>query len=68
MSQMLPYDEIKMEKDICSEEILNTPDGNEYGYFIEVGLRYPDNIKEKQKIFQLVQRIRKIIPINVMII
>ena len=28
MSQFLPYDEIKFEKDICLEEILNTPDDN----------------------------------------
>ena len=33
MSQMLPYDEIKFEKVICLEEILNTPDVNEIGYF-----------------------------------
>ena len=31
MSQMLPYDEIKFEKDICLEEILNTPGDNEIG-------------------------------------
>ena len=33
MSQMLPYDEIIFEKDICLEEIVNTPDDNEIGYF-----------------------------------
>ena len=33
MSQMLPYDEIKFEKDFCSEEILNTPDDSEIGFF-----------------------------------
>ena len=33
MSQMLPYDEIKFEKGICLEEILNIPDDNENGYF-----------------------------------
>ena len=33
MSQMLPYDEINFEKDICLGEILNTPDDNEIGYF-----------------------------------
>ena len=68
VSQMLPYDEIKLEKDICLEEILNTPDDNEIGYFIEVDLRYPDNIKEKTKNSPFAQRIRKIIPINIMII
>ena len=50
-SQMLPYDEIKFEKDICLEEILNTPDDNEIGYFLEVDLKYPDKIKGKTKNF-----------------
>ena len=51
MSQMLPYDEIKLEKDICLEEILNTLDDSEIGYFLEVDLKYPDDIKEKTKYF-----------------
>ena len=51
MSQMSPYDENKVEKDFCLEEILNTPDDNEIGYFLEVVLKYPDNIKEKTKHF-----------------
>ena len=33
MSHMLPYDEIKFEKVICLEKILNTPDVNEVGFF-----------------------------------
>ena len=51
MSQMLPYDEIKFEKNFGLQEILNTQDDNEIGCFIEVDLRYPDNIKEKTKNF-----------------
>ena len=31
MSELLSYDEIKFEKDICLEEILNTPDVSEIG-------------------------------------
>ena len=31
MSQPLPYDKIKFQKDICLKEILNTPDDNEIG-------------------------------------
>ena len=53
MSQMLPYDEIKIKKDICLEEVLNTTDDNEIGYFIGVDLRYPDNKKEKTKNFPI---------------
>ena len=29
-----------------SEEILNKPDDNDVGYFVEVDLKNPDNIKE----------------------
>ena len=51
MSQISPYDGIKFEKDICLEEILNTPDDSEIDYFLEVDLKYSDNIKEKTKNF-----------------
>ena len=40
MSQMLLYDEIKFEKDICIE-ILNTPNDNEIDCFFEADLKYP---------------------------
>ena len=57
MSQLLPYDEIEMwhgHPDLYMnwlEEILNTPDDNEFGYFLEVDLKFPDNLKEKTKNF-----------------
>ena len=53
MIQPLPYDEIEMwhgHPDLYInklEEILNTPDDSDIGYFVEVDLKYPDNIKEK---------------------
>ena len=56
LSQMLPY-EIEMwhgQPDlymIWLEKILKTPDENEIGYFLEVDLKYPDNLKEKTKNF-----------------
>ena len=62
MSQMLPYDEIKFEKDICLEEILNKSDDNEIGYVLEVDLNYPDNIKEKTKTFPFCPENKKINP------
>ena len=47
MSQPLPYDENKFDNDVKLENILNTPDDSDIGYFIEVDLKYLDNIKEK---------------------
>ena len=51
MSQPLPYDEIKFDNIVKLEDILNTPDDSDIGYFIEADLIYPDNIKEKTKNF-----------------
>ena len=59
MSQMLQYVEIetwpghpefRMNK---LEEILNTPDDSDIGYFVEVNLEYPDNIKEKKMLLKI---------------
>ena len=47
----LPYDEIKYDNSVKLEDILNTPDDSDVGYFVEVDLKYPDNIKEKTKNF-----------------
>ena len=44
------------------EEILNTPDDNEIGYFSEVDLNHPDNIKEKTKSFPFCPENKKINP------
>ena len=57
MSQPLPFDEIEMwhgHPDLYMkwlEEILNTQDDGDIGYYVEVDIRYPDNIKEKTKNF-----------------
>ena len=67
MSQMLPYDEIQMWHGHPDkywnwlEEILNTPDDSDIGYFLEVDLKYPDNIKEKKN-FPFCPEIKKINP------
>ena len=45
MSEYLPYDEIKIDRNVKLEELLNTPDHSDIGYFIEVDLKYLDNIK-----------------------
>ena len=64
MSQYLPYDEIKFNNTVKLEDILNTPDDSDIGYFIEVDLTYPDNIKEKTKNFPFAPMNKKINPDN----
>ena len=57
MSQLLPYDEIEVWHDHPDlyinwlEEILDTSDDSDIGYFLEVDLRYPDSIKDKTEHF-----------------
>ena len=62
MSQPLPYDEIKYDNTVKLEDILNTPDDSDIGYFIEVDLTYPNNIKEKTKNFPFAPINKKINP------
>ena len=64
MSQPLPFDEIKFDNTVKLEDILNTPDDSDIGYFIEVDLKYPDNIKEKTKNFPFAPMNKKINPNN----
>ena len=60
MSKPLPYDEIKFNRDVNLEDILNTPDDSDIEYFIEVDLTYPDKIKEKAKNFPFASVNKKI--------
>ena len=41
MSQSLPSDGIKFGTCVSLEEILNTPEDSDIGYFLEVNLYYP---------------------------
>ena len=50
MSEYLPFDEIKF-VNVSIDEILNTPDDCEIGVFVEVDLKYPDEIEQKTKNF-----------------
>ena len=68
MSQTLPFEEIKFEKINCVKVILNTPDDNEIGYFLEVDLRFTDNIKEKTKKFLFCSEKKLFLTISIMII
>ena len=49
MSQSLPYGEIIFKTCVSLEEILNTPDDSDIGYFSEVDLRIPYIIRQKTK-------------------
>ena len=64
MSEPLPYDEIKFDNDVKLEDILNTPDDSDIGYFVEVDLKYPDSIKVKTKNFPFAPVNKKINPEN----
>ena len=70
MSQLLPFDEIEMWLGDPNKYwswldiILNTPDDSEIGYFLEVNLIYPDNIKQKTKDFPFFPENKKIDPNN----
>ena len=68
MSHFLPYDEIEMWHGHPDkywkwlDEILNTPDDSEIGYFLEIDLKYPDNLKQKTKYFPFCPENKKINP------
>ena len=64
MSQYLPYDEIKFDNTVELDYIINNPDDNDIGYFVEVDLKYPDNIKQKTKNFPFASVNKKINPDN----
>ena len=64
MSQMIPYVEIKFDWNVILEDILNTPVDSDIGYFMEVDLTYPDNIKKKTKNFPFDPENKKINPDN----
>ena len=67
MSESVPYDGKKMWHDHPDfymqklEEILNTSDDSDIGFFLEVDIKYPDNIKEKTKICPFCPK-NKVIP------
>ena len=61
MSQTLPYDEIKIDRNVKLEDILNTPDDSDVGFFIEIDLNYPDNVRGKTKNFPFAPVLKKII-------
>ena len=51
MSEPLPYVEIKFDNNVKLEDLLSTPDDDDIRYFVEVNLKYSNNIKQKTKHF-----------------
>ena len=51
LSQCLPYDESKIDKDMEIGDRINTPEDSDMGKFLECELIYPDSIGQKTKIF-----------------
>ena len=59
MSENLPDDEIKFDRNVKLDDILNTPDDTDISFFIEVKFRNPDNIKYKTKKFSVAPENKK---------
>ena len=52
-SEFLPYDEIKFDKKVQLENILNTDDNIDTGCFVENDLNCADEIKHKSIFFSI---------------
>ena len=50
------------------KELLNTPDDSDIGFFVEVDIKSPDNIKEKTKNFPFCPEKKIFLKITIMII
>ena len=59
MSESLPYDEIQFDKKFKLEDILNTSDGSDIGYFFELVCLTQIIKKKKPIISQLLLKIKK---------
>ena len=51
MSQPLPYKNIKFDKEITIDQVLETSDESETGYYIECDLHFPEELHDKFKEF-----------------
>ena len=51
MNQSLLHDENKFDEIVILEDILNTPDDSDKGYFVQCDLKFSDNSRIKTKNF-----------------
>ncbi len=51
MSESLPYGDVKFDTTVTIEEVLNTTDDNDIGYFVEVDISFPPEMHELVKQF-----------------
>ena len=49
LSQSLPYDGIKLDKNVRLQDFLNTEDNSSISFFVDCYSSYPDIIKDKTK-------------------
>ena len=49
MSQPLPYKNIKFDKENTIDQVLETSDESETGYYIECDLHFPEELHDKFK-------------------
>ena len=68
MRESLPYDEIMFHKNVKFENIINTLDYSDVGYFVEVDSKFLDILKEKTKHSVFALRTELILKINLVII
>ena len=59
ISDSLPYEGIKFDRKVKSEDILNTPDDLDIGFFREIDLEYPDIINGRTKFFPFAPESKK---------
>ena len=64
MSQPIPFDEIKFERNICLNQTINTPDDNNIGYSLKVVLKYSYNVRQKTKHFPFAPESKNLSNIN----
>ena len=67
MSQPLPYDEIKFDKNVILEDILNNPYDSDIGYLFQFDLKYTDKKRENIK-FPICSRKQKKLFLMILVI